>query len=89
MSDPRLDPAPDDHIDAVQSFARDFAYGVMVGDWLPDATIYRMPRQYTQWNVANRTPHDTLLFDDYINAKWNAGTRIPDMAYMDLLGYFQ
>lgn len=88
MDDPRREPVPADHVEAARALTRDFAYGVMAGDWLPDAVIYSMVRDH-YWQVRNRVvePGDNL-FDAYVERKWGDPNNLPDASYLTLFGYF-
>lgn len=88
MDDPRLDPLPRDHAEAARALARDYAYGVMQGDWLPDAVIYTAFRDHF-WQVKNRANDDAdNRFDAYVAKKWGDPNNLPDSSYLALFGYF-
>ena len=67
MENPLLQPVPDDVLERIHEFARDFAYGVSKGVWGTQAFFTNQPNGKTNVEFFNFTNHE---FHNHWKKKW-------------------
>src|SRR5690349_10530281 len=69
MDDPRQSPVPDDPVERVFGFAKDLAYGVVIGEYSPEFTaIEELGTE--QW-VGHGNQQQTVNFYHLMEQKWS------------------
>lgn len=82
MENPLEQPTPDDVIDRVVVFARDFAYGVASGLWGTEIGISSSASGESWHHWEDKERH----FQNYAEHKWNEN--LPSIRLLQLFGYF-
>lgn len=62
MNDPRTEPVPHEQIHRIRAFARDLAYGALVGDWSP---------RLRGTSTGELLTRDGDPVHDYLTSKWS------------------
>lgn len=83
MENPHELPAPEDVIERVHAFARDLAYGVVVGLWPPRLSVPVRATGTESWSGVGLFGDDNL--DKLVKKKW--GNKPPSIFLLQAYGY--